>query len=99
MKKLLLNKSKQFPPSFLDRLKKPGLQASPPPRRSTRRRGLIGLEVSEKQANDREKRENASKKEEQAREQPSRTKKKQRIAAEIIDVQATQDFIICTPRT
>src|SRR5438270_7129275 len=66
-----------------------------PPRRSTRRRGLIGLEVSEKQAREREKREKASKKEELAREQPRRARKKQRVAAEIVDVQATQDFIIC----
>jgi hypothetical protein len=70
-----------------------------PTRRSTRRRGLIGLEVSEKQAREREKREKASKKEEQAQEQPTRAKKKQRVAAEIVDAQATQDFIICTPRT
>jgi hypothetical protein len=68
-----------------------------PPRRSTRRRGLIGLEVSEKKARAREK---VAAKENKPQQMPTRVRKKQqRLAAEIVDKQETQDFIILTPST
>ena len=72
-----------------------------PPRRSTRRRSLIGLEVSEKKAHDREK---AVKKIDKKvgkvnklRQKSTRVKKKQRLAAEIVDERETEDFIILNP--
>ena len=67
------------------------------PHRSTRCHGLIGLEVSEKKARAHEK---VAAMENKPQQIPTQVRKKQQhLAAEIIDKQETQDFIILTPST
>ena len=93
----ILNRETEVP----TRLPPPVIKSRPaafvPPHRSTRRRELIGFEVFEKRALAHEKLTQAMEKHEKAKEMPTRAKKKQRIAADIVDKQATQDFIILTP--
>ncbi|KAI9769564.1 MAG: hypothetical protein M1839_003636 [Geoglossum umbratile] len=98
-KKAIVGQEKAIP----TRLPPPVQETQPaayiPVRHSTRRRGLIWTEVPEKQARAREKQQKAMKNQEEAQEQPTRTRKKQRLAAKTVDEQIEHDFVILTPLT